>query len=1166
MNAVMLDLHDVIKSSRSPLDAADALRMAPTALIGVDTVQAEVLADLGITTVFDLAISDVFAAARALTDAAENPLSVLARFGRAGAGVLSEAAAGKDIDEIADLGLGALTAFCADSASTAGSGPAAHAETTLGVSSVRDLAQWPPHLAARLLFDHAFAPAASKAAGEDPEATPDLVPGNGDYPTERVYYSTLLMDRIEGTRPRDLRTSGPLDPTEADGQYGFDRPAEGALLTYSQSWYGQGLALGQLLHSLALAPGEATRVAMLDWSRRTAGQRDETGSQVEDLTNTTTHTRALSEVARSVAEEAQSGFSRSTLDAHSRQTGTASGGLADWPSPLDFLNPFSKTPGVKLESTSTGEAWNTSTATSFAASSGRREINAFMAQNIADATHQAAHAARSRRATVVEEVQESESVSTTTRIVANYNHMHALTVCYYEVVQLYRVEVALQQVEKCLFVPVRVLDFQAPEKLDLRQRTVLGEHALTPFAAKELLYGKGYVGVMTKPRPGVTDPPRSGNPKVVLPDQETFAAALGEEARIVPERGAIMPADARAVALSTVGVPAGSDVLISTRDGSVHAFPVAEDGKAALGTALSWEDITSIGLQGKAEIPPQAMVSVDVAARTEAARKTATLSWVTGQRTPAGQTSVLATATSTGAAAGSDGSATTSALAGHLARHRLHYNQALWRSMDPATLALMLSPYTYNDRPLLEIIDPSPVTMVGNYLVFRMPTEADSDSRAPGGGADTARAAWTTWLKDHGLWHGGGVRTGVVRRDLVPLPSGGVFAEAVLGRSNSAEKLDMTRFWNWQDSPIPLQPTEIAPLSTGSRAQQTDLKPGEFSSPLVNIVAPTTLPDPQGMSGVLQAVAAANLFRDMSGLAATVGLAGKGVEATSEQAQQAAAQAGQNMKTAADFLTSVGAMIASAITKTPVSGPAQSSVSASGAALNQGKKLNEERGTGAGVPQRDGTPGQPPASGKTSGAQFASAGTDYEDLGYRAALGSGGGGGPLGTFLPFLLGATGQGANGGGTMSKPALALGQKVPDKAEAVAAGAIAAKVVRGTPEFDALVDNTNPEIVYKDEEGTGADRMMTPRLRDGLDALAALVTAEWPGRKLRVTEAWDEDGEHTGASLHYEGRAADLTVSDKDTAKLGRLAQLAVDAGLDWVWYENTAHVHVSVTNSP
>jgi hypothetical protein len=143
-----------------------------------------------------------------------------------------------------------------------------------------------------------------------------------------------------------------------------------------------------------------------------------------------------------------------------------------------------------------------------------------------------------------------------------------------------------------------------------------------------------------------------------------------------------------------------------------------------------------------------------------------------------------------------------------------------------------------------------------------------------------------------------------------------------------------------------------------------------------------------------------------------------------------------------------------------------------------------------------------------------------------------------------------------------ALELGQKVPDDSEVNVCGAITKKIKRTDPEFATLVKNTSPDIDFKDEEGTGADRMMSQRLKSGLDALAPLVAAEWTGVKLRVTEAWDEDNEHAGDSLHYEGRAADITTSPVDGNKLGRLGQLAVDAGLDWVFFENSAHVHVSV----
>jgi hypothetical protein len=146
------------------------------------------------------------------------------------------------------------------------------------------------------------------------------------------------------------------------------------------------------------------------------------------------------------------------------------------------------------------------------------------------------------------------------------------------------------------------------------------------------------------------------------------------------------------------------------------------------------------------------------------------------------------------------------------------------------------------------------------------------------------------------------------------------------------------------------------------------------------------------------------------------------------------------------------------------------------------------------------------------------------------------------------------------------LSLGQKVPNKSEGAAVGLPTGKIKKGTTEFDKLKKNANPDIVFKNEEGDDSDRMMTVNLTTAANKLASLVKSEWSGIKLRITEAWDDLDEHSTNSTHYEARAADLSTSDVDQSKLGRLGRLAVNAGFGWVFYEDASHVHASVIKDP
>ncbi|MGB6952209.1 MAG: hypothetical protein WBE15_09720, partial [Candidatus Cybelea sp.] len=81
-------------------------------------------------------------------------------------------------------------------------------------------------------------------------------------------------------------------------------------------------------------------------------------------------------------------------------------------------------------------------------------------------------------------------------------------------------------------------------------------------------------------------------------------------------------------------------------------------------------------------------------------------------------------------------------------------------------------------------------------------------------------------------------------QSLITLPTQGVLGEAVLGHCPSAEKIDLTRFWNWQDSPSDAAPG-IAPItlptSDSIAAGLTAPSALTNTSPLINNVlqAPT---------------------------------------------------------------------------------------------------------------------------------------------------------------------------------------------------------------------------------------------------------------------------------------------------------------------------------------
>ncbi|MFF8315631.1 hypothetical protein ACF06V_00525 [Streptomyces bobili] len=292
----------------------------------------------------------------------------------------------------------------------------------------------------------------------------DLLPTTGSYPVEIVRYRSVVLTDIPGAKPA-RKLTGAIDLGEENLPF-YDRPAEGMIVTTEQSWSAQGVTLGRLLHSLALAPGESTKVAVVDWQRTTKATGSETASEAETLAGTTDQNRSISEVANAIAHEEQFGTSQASQVSKSSSGGGSIG--------IAF---FGLGAGGSYSNSS-----NSGFTTAVSRSTGVKSVAEEATQRISARTQQLATAARSRNMTVVRETTQLEKEQVLTRVVTNYNHMHAMSVQYYEVVQVYNVTTRPTRLERCLFIPLQELTFNYTSLQ--RYKEVLASVAPADWAAK----------------------------------------------------------------------------------------------------------------------------------------------------------------------------------------------------------------------------------------------------------------------------------------------------------------------------------------------------------------------------------------------------------------------------------------------------------------------------------------------------------------------------------------------------------------------------------------------------------------------------------------------------------------------------------------------------------
>jgi hypothetical protein len=669
--------------------------------------------------------------------------------------------------------------------------------------------------------------------------------------------------------------------------------AHGHLLHFKQEWIPDGYSVGDLLYSLPLAPGQKKQIAMIGWDRAESGANSQSLDYEESLNNTLIRDRDVREVVSATLNENMTGSSTARTGGFGFGWGSAAMGVFQ-----------GGTYGGLM-----GISGGKSKASSTASQTSHRDSTANSLQSIRDRTTQAANAVRSQRSTVIQTVSQGERVQAISESVANYNHCHAITILYFEVVRHFAVHNRFVDAQECLFIPLQISNFDLEKVLRWRsslERCVFKPALLAGFDALERIQNEkestteDYYKSIGYPEKYFAEQQIVSfqgelfmefyffNPKnpvdialieffqkffrLDLKEYHERTLSNDELARLVGPRTIEFLLDALVIETDT-GQSLNVDVTLITpfRQNSRLQMSLRQSGPVSIArdriegirirideAKVRAEDATDIklfldkymkiivrsgsiryrtlnftGTLFNEQINDDLFVGLDsVSIRTPLNSEEL--------RNPRGEDIDAA-----------------NNLIHHLNEHLEHYHKCLWFHMSDERRYMLLdgivAPGKAKGRSVASVVENRIIGVAGNSLI--MPV-------APGFQLDpTINSMDPVDLK--AMYY---------EEDSEPmritLPTrGGVYAESVIGKCNSCEEKDESKYWRWEESPIPDSPsTQINPIDLSTRrADPGDLQPKDFPTPVVNIQNAPNVPDPTGLQAMLQLIGKGDSFRDISG-------------------------------------------------------------------------------------------------------------------------------------------------------------------------------------------------------------------------------------------------------------------------------------------------------------
>lgn len=639
----------------------------------------------------------------------------------------------------------------------------------------------------------------------------------------------------------------------------------GYIIHMRQTWIPAGLSLGDLVYSLPLAPGEQQRIAIQE-SVQTVSEREVESFSAEEFQSfrETQDSSALSTFQSAFSEAARGGSEMESSSSTASGAATASTGIIG-----AIFGGGGVSAGYSNSSSSGSTSSWQNTSRDFASSS---------AQEMHGSLSRVAAASRRSLRTSIRVATATERTQVTTRVVTNHNKAHALTMQWWQVLRHFTVTSEVDDVQLVAFVPFELVQF-LPEGQSFsiqsmpNRATLLARYAMVlryydvvyPFMRRQPEFAYGLRQLRDFAANPEIQPASSSLQQDVLdvelagtfmPFEEIFVTVIGKSgARIGPIK---MSKPASIVDLTPEKYGSREELLGHLKDRRLNASSATVSVNIPLPDWMGRSDVVRFdisrrfaSLSYKLKMPAFDFTNLaDIV--NFGNNQTVHLSPTDLEREIGGPVIRDADATLPGNVNFIAASSFTSgeqmgaslplpavrvapvlsfadllkieAVFHHIVRNTVTYSKAVWAALTAEERAILLERFTIGvpeggvtgpdqEVPLLNCVSNRILGFFGNAAImpFAIPPEVAASMKV------TSRDVQDALLRFHR-------QAFQPPRSSITLPARGTLGEAVLGACNSAEKIDLTRFWNWQDSPadqadpIPasvFQPPQPLTLSAG---------------------------------------------------------------------------------------------------------------------------------------------------------------------------------------------------------------------------------------------------------------------------------------------------------------------------------------------------------------